>query len=111
MSPLEALNAVRERAGVGPVVDAADFLKAVQKENRVEFAFENHRFWDTRRWKIQCGDTQIYGLSLVKDEASGAVSCTKTLVQTRKWDDKYYLYPYSDYERYKNSNLQVNPGW
>lgn len=111
MSPLEALNAVRARAGVGQVGATTDFLKTVQKENRVEFAFENHRFWDTRRWKLQCGDTQIYGLSLVKDEASGTVTYTKALVQTRKWDDKYYLYPYSDYERYKNSNLQVNPGW
>lgn len=111
MSPLEALNAVRTRAGVGTLSSVSDFREAVRKENRVEFAFENHRFWDTRRWKLQCGDTQIYGLSLVKDEASGTVSYTKTLVQTRKWDDKYYLYPYSDYERYKNSNLQVNPGW
>ena len=34
----------------------------------------------------------------MKDEASGTVAYTKNLVQTRKWDDKYYLYPYSDYE-------------
>ncbi|MGN0189843.1 MAG: RagB/SusD family nutrient uptake outer membrane protein, partial [Candidatus Cryptobacteroides sp.] len=111
MSPLEALNAVRKRAGVGTLASVTDFREAVRKENRVEFAFENHRFWDTRRWKIRCGDTQIYGLSLVKDEATGTVAFTKTLVQTRKWEDKYYLYPYSDSERYKNSNLQVNPGW
>lgn len=111
MSPLEALNAVRARAGVGTLSSVSDFREAVRKENRVEFAFENHRFWDTRRWKIGCGDTSIYGLSLVKDASTGAVTYTKTLVQTRKWEDKYYLYPYSDSERYKNTNLQVNPGW
>ena len=111
LSPLEALNAVRERAGVGALQSSPDFLAAVQKENRVEFAFENHRFWDTRRWMIQAGDTDIYGLKIVRDSQSGEISYTKQLVQTRVWEDKYYLYPYSDAERYKNPNLQLNPGW
>lgn len=47
---LEAVNLVRERAGITKltVVDR----DKVRHERKVELAFENHRFWDIRRWRI-----------------------------------------------------------
>ena len=111
MSPLEAVNAVRTRAGVGMLKDGKDFRKRLHNEHRVEFAFENHRFWDIRRWKEGELTEEILGLSLVLDQESGEISYTREVVQDRPWDDKYYWYPYSEYERYKNHNLIQNPGW
>lgn len=111
MSPLEAVNAVRTRAGVGILKDGKDFRKRLHNEHRVEFAFENHRFWDIRRWKEGELTEEILGLSLVLDQESGEISYTREVVQERPWDDKYYWYPYSEYERYKNHNLIQNPGW
>ena len=111
MSPLEAVNAVRTRAGVGILKDGKDFRKRLHNEHRVEFAFENHRFWDIRRWKEGELTEEILGLSLVLDQESGEMSYTREVVQERPWDDKYYWYPYSEYERYKNHNLIQNPGW
>ena len=111
MSPLEAVNAVRTRAGVGMLKDGKDFRKRLHNEHRVEFAFENHRFWDIRRWKEGELTEEILGLSLVLDQESGEISYTREVVQERPWDDKYYWYPYSEYERYKNHNLIQNPGW
>lgn len=111
MSPLEAVNAVRTRAGVGILKDGKDFRKRLHNEHRVEFAFENHRFWDIRRWKEGELTEEILGLSLVLDQESGEISYTREVVQDRPWDDKYYWYPYSEYERYKNHNLIQNPGW
>lgn len=111
MSPLEAVNAVRTRAGVGILKDGKDFRKRLHNEHRVEFAFENHRFWDIRRWKEGELTEEILGLSLVLDQESGEISYTRDVVQERPWDDKYYWYPYSEYERYKNHNLIQNPGW
>ena len=111
MSPLEAVNAVRTRAGVGMLKDGKDFRKRLHNEHRVEFAFENHRFWDIRRWKEGELTEEILGLSLVLDQESGEISYTREVVQERPWNDKYYWYPYSEYERYKNHNLIQNPGW
>ena len=111
MSPLEAVNAVRTRAGVGILKDGKDFRKRLHNEHRVEFAFENHRFWDIRRWKEGELTEEILGLSLVLDQESGEISYTREVVQERPWDDKYYWYPYSEYERYKNHNLIQNSGW
>ena len=111
MSPLEAVNAVRTRAGVGILKDGKDFRKRLHNEHRVEFAFENHRFWDIRRWKEGELTEEILGLSLVLDQESGEISYTREVVQERPWNDKYYWYPYSEYERYKNHNLIQNSGW
>ena len=49
-----ALNEVRINAGMPTVsiTDPNEFMKALQNEWRVEFAFEDHRFWDIRRWQI-----------------------------------------------------------
>ena len=111
MSPLEAVNAVRTRAGVGMLKDGKDFRKRLHNEHRVEFAFENHRFWDIRRWKEGELTEEILGLSLVLDQESGEISYTREVVQERPWNDKYYWYPYSESERYKNHNLIQNSGW
>ena len=52
---LVLLNAIRERAGI-PVYDMSDvaskyaFRQAVRTERRLEFAFENQRFFDLLRW-------------------------------------------------------------
>lgn len=48
----EALKPIRERAGM-PAVTAtgADLLEAIKNERRIEFAFEEHRYFDVRRWK------------------------------------------------------------
>jgi hypothetical protein len=51
---LDDLNAVRERAGVPPLdisrYDTPDkALQAIEDERRIEFAVENHRFFDLRR--------------------------------------------------------------
>jgi len=44
------LNMVRKRAGIQelPTITFNDIVQ----ENRVEFAFENHRYWDLKRWRI-----------------------------------------------------------
>lgn len=47
---LKAINLIRNRAGI---VDLASVsVEKVRKERRVELAFENHRFWDLKRWRI-----------------------------------------------------------
>lgn len=44
------INAVRERAGVQPLTKVT--FDNIVHENRVEFAFEDHRYWDMKRWRL-----------------------------------------------------------
>lgn len=43
------INQVRERAGIQLLESVT--LDDIIQERRVEFAFENHRFWDLKRWR------------------------------------------------------------
>jgi len=43
------INQVRERAGIQPLT--AVTLDDIIQERRVEFAFEDHRYWDLKRWR------------------------------------------------------------
>ena len=56
-SAVDAVNVVRERAGVEGVAtaytaDLEKFMGEVRRERAVELAFEGHRFNDLRRWKL-----------------------------------------------------------
>jgi len=49
---LKYVNVVRERAGFGANSLKALTLERLQNERRVELAFEDHRVWDLKRWRI-----------------------------------------------------------
>ena len=46
---LEHLNKIRNRAGLKGLTDMT--LLDIEQERRVEFALEDHRWWDLRRWR------------------------------------------------------------
>jgi len=46
---LTYLNEVRYRSGVAP--EKTLTVNTVREEMRVEFMYENHRFWDLKRWR------------------------------------------------------------
>ena len=55
LSARDAVNKIRVRAGI-PALSSGmskdSFEKRYRNERRVELAFEEHRFFDVRRWKI-----------------------------------------------------------
>lgn len=117
MSARTALNMVRKNASMPDVTvtDKGEFIKALRNEWRVEFAFEDHRFWDIRRWMIG-GDTQkeLYGVKIRKGVKEGKEVLTyeKVKYKDRIWEDKKYFYPIPQSELYINSNLNPqNEGW
>jgi len=82
----------------------------VMNERRVELAFEDHRFWDMRRWRIGDQTKILHGVQIVK-QANGALIFNPIIVDQRVWDDKMYLYPFPYNETIINPNLTQNPGW
>ena len=114
MSPLQAVNAVRARAGVAPLpatLDAASFRTRLRNERRVELAFEDHRFWDLRRWQEGAKTREVHGLLIRENEAGEVLSVERVTAQKRYWDPKMNFYPIPDSERFKNPNLVQNEGW
>lgn len=51
-SAVQYINTVRSRGGIQPLTEATLTFDKIVNEYRVEFAFEDHRFWDLRRWRI-----------------------------------------------------------
>lgn len=47
---VDYINAVRTRAGVKPLANVT--FENIVHEYRVEFAFEDHRYWDMKRWRL-----------------------------------------------------------
>lgn len=108
-----ALNQVRTNAGM-PTVEAAGaeaFTEAIRREWRVEFAFEDHRFWDIRRWKIaQRTQCAIYGVRITRQGQTDTYR--RKNVETRIWNNRMYLFPIPQSELFINRNLAPqNPGW
>ena len=112
LSPREALNAVRARYNMPGITetDYAAFVKRLRNERRVELAFEGHRFWDIRRWKIGAETTKVYGLTITPQN-DGSFSYVRSVIQQRGWDDRMNYYPIADAELFKNHNLVQNDGW
>ena len=112
MSALEALNLIRANAEMPDVTVTSQsaFREAVRREWRVEFAFEDHRFWDIRRWGIaQSVMDQLEGVEITR--SGNTYSYSRKVVESRTWSDKMNLYPIPQAETFNNPNLTQNTGW
>ncbi len=105
----EAVNVLRKRADIQMPLFTEDgdaWLERYERERLVELAFENHRFWDVRRWM----KAPQYFSTIQVANINSARQLSRTTV-TRRWDDKYYFYPIPQTELKKNPHLGQNPGW
>ncbi|MEE0422512.1 MAG: RagB/SusD family nutrient uptake outer membrane protein, partial [Prevotella sp.] len=109
------LDQIRHRGGIiGNVANRADLNSQtamrnfIHKERTIELAFEEHRWWDVRRWNV-AGDAlgrDIYGIDVAAD---GTI--TRKVAQQRKWQDKFDLYPIPEAEVWKIGQDFQNEGW
>jgi hypothetical protein len=109
------INMVRSRAGMPPVSDAGAALKdRYRNERRVELAFEEHRFFDVRRWMVGPQTVPAYGVQVKYPVNTSFANPVITKVEVdagRLWDNKTYFLPMSSDELRKNSALLQNPGY
>lgn len=113
----QAVNKVRARPGVNmPEVEAVtkdEMRDKVRQERRVELAFEEHRFWDVRRWKIAESTlgAPLKGMEITMN-ADSTFSYSPIEVEKRVFDAKMYLYPIPQEEINKSAGvIKQNPGW
>jgi hypothetical protein len=118
LSAREAVNTVRARAEMPPLATGLtkdNFEKRYRNERRVELAFEEHRFFDVRRWKIlNETDKFVTGMRITKSGANYTYTRFK-LPERGTHTDKYLMYPISQSEVAKmeevTGNIWQNPGW
>jgi hypothetical protein len=116
LSAVAALNLLRSRSGLGLVaipttISTSDFRAKVRNERMVELAFEDHRFWDIRRWMIGPQTVAIKRTIITKDPVTGNFNYSTVTTHERTWNDKMYFYPIPQAEIYKDINLKQNQGW
>jgi hypothetical protein len=111
---LEAVNQIRTRAGIATL--ATVDREKIRHERRVELAFENHRYWDLRRWRTAVTAlTRTYtGLRYIYDAASGKyrldfISNIDGRVPTQTFPEKNYYFPIGQGRIAANPNLVENP--
>jgi hypothetical protein len=118
ITSLQAINNVRTRAGVAmPAVAAAvtkeELRQKIRNERRVELAFEDHRYWDVRRWMIgesTLGAT-LKGVKIIRI-SDGVFTYTPFDLEKRIFEPKMYFYPIPQSEVIKgNGSIEQNPGW
>ena len=125
------INMIRTRAGQPDlsVSLSGDALRqACRHERRIEFGYEDQRFWDIRRWMI--GDLAYHQTSRVDiryvtsetnvkqyRKADGSTYGNPIFSKVdldgdaRVWNNKCYFFPIMRSEMNKNNMLVQNPGY
>ena len=139
LSAEEALNVIRNRVGVTNlpadyVSDANKFRESYRRERAVELMFENHRWWDVRRWMIMHvifqNANSLYGVKFypIGNPPVSADAAEKARVsmkpegftiekflmpqEVRAFGNmRNYWYPLPQHDVDALYNLQQNPGW
>jgi hypothetical protein len=114
-SVYDAINQVRARAGQPPL--AAGFTQAelrdkIRNERRVELSFEEHRFFDVRRWKL--GMTYfkepVRKVQIFKD-GGGNLIYSYPVWEQRDYKEFQNLLPIPQNEMDRNPKLNQNNGY
>lgn len=116
----EFINKVRARPSVNmpPIpntVTGEALRQRLYNERRIELAFESHRFFDIRRWKIAnvIENRPIYGMDIIKNLSNGTSTYSPVLLlQKNAYQDKMNLLPIERAEIQRNKNtLAQTTGW
>jgi hypothetical protein len=105
------INMIRQRAGMPDITSTGQALiDDYRNERRIELVFEQHRYFDVRRWMIAPDvlERDANGI-VINDPLSGPVEYSRNVVQDRDWNDKLYFLPITQDEMNRNQNLVQNP--
>ncbi|MBB4034250.1 hypothetical protein GGR21_000135 [Dysgonomonas hofstadii] len=115
---------LRKRAGIKAGDDGRYGLPAIgtynqelmrniiRNERRIELCFEEHRFWDIRRWKIaeDVMNKPVKGVRITKEE-DGTFTYSYEDAASSSFLPHMYWYPIPRVELWGNNALEQNPGW
>ncbi|WP_312741102.1 RagB/SusD family nutrient uptake outer membrane protein [Sphingobacterium multivorum] len=123
---VDAINIVRDRAGVGHIdskflSSAAALLPELRRERAVELAFEGHRFNDLRRWLLLTEAPYTLKKAVSFDRAgifnnqdpsqNRVVNIQENVILERKFTSKHYWLPLKVRDVNMYPEFYQNPGW
>lgn len=128
LTATEAINKVRDRAGVGHVLDkflgnTTTFLSEVRRERAVELSFEGFRFMDLRRWmlltqrpytlktKIEFDRANLDDYNYDAPEENAIKNLREEVLIERKYTDRHYWYPLLRKDVNMYEGFYQNSGW
>lgn len=117
----DLLKMIRARAEITPLTNCTAYgLKAgmtkaemrtvIQRERQMELAFEEHRYWDVRRWKIteQTNNKEMHGMQ-VNMLPNGTFTYNLISVRNHVFLPAMYFWPIPQSEITKSPSLKQNP--
>lgn len=122
---LAAVNRVRTRVGLanlqttnatgnGYVAPTKDDMRLrIQNERRVELCFEDHRFFDVRRWNkgAEFFNKPVSGMRITGASPTTGLTYTRFQVENRVFTPNMNRFPFPQQQIIINPRLQQNPGW
>lgn len=105
------LNMLRQRAGMPDITESGTALRdRLRVERRIELVFEQHRYFDVRRWMIAPAalGRNANGI-VITQPLVGPMTYTTNKIQDRAWNTKMYFLPIVQDEMNRNKNLVQNP--
>ncbi|MPN33601.1 hypothetical protein SDC9_181090 [bioreactor metagenome] len=102
---------VKEEPQVPPAMGKNPFREIIQQERSIELAFEEHRFWDVRRWGLSTqefnGPVQGWYYQGEDDAEFYRVTTVDDVIFT----NRDIFWPIRNYDISVNPNLLQNLGW
>lgn len=111
-----AINEIRNRKGVEmpalPLgLNQSEMREKIRHERRIELAFEGHRYFDIKRWRIgTLVMPQAFGM-LVTRTPTGEFNYERFLVEERIYRSHFDLFPIMQTEINRNPALEQTPGY
>ena len=114
-SVYNAVNQVRARAKMPPFpagLAQGQMRTRIRNERQVELAYEEHRYYDVRRWRVasQTENQPARGVTITRD-ATGKLTYNYISAQERRFADRNYYLPIPLKEIQASPKLLQNPGY
>lgn len=118
-SAYDVVKAIRKRAlglesdpYLESIKDNKDKMRElIRNERRLEFCFENMRFWDLRRWKVGMDKLTEPAKGMKITDNNGTLKYEVITVEERNFSDYQYFGPIPYNEVQKFDALEQNTGW
>ena len=113
----EAINRIRSRAGMPDLpagLDKDAMRQHIRNERRIELAYEEHRYFDVRRWMIamETENKEAGGIYIQKNDDGSLTYSPKVALSGKAFSIQHYWFPIPQDEiNISNGKLEQNPNY
>lgn len=105
------MNEVRARVGLpGKFTTDEEWFADYRRERKVELSYENHLYWDMRRWKLAHIEYDHYRCHGFMVE-NGQFNYVEVDLDDRRFNEKTYCFPLPYSEVINNNLVDQYPQW